>query len=259
MPHELAVLFLHHADDAATRANLAAVRHFNPGVPVVPISNWGKRLPGGFHCRDICAGGRRLLPSYRGSGLRGAWRRHRGILDRMWVWRNSDLPAYFWARWRRRPVNALRWVIFEWDMYCNANLLDWYGPSFSCPVVATSLQIPGINDNFPFFNEKEVATMPPPLRPFRMACNPWAGMMFGDDALHAIADRVHAVHYCNGFCEVRVATVANSLGLRPQANANPLSQQTLRAVTDFGMADIENFEKPSVFHRVKRLSPAMPS
>jgi len=248
---ELAVLFLHHADDAATRNNLAALRHHNPWVPVVPVSNFGVRLPGGYDARQMTTGWRKMLPSHRRGGLLRSWGRLRKNLEPRWVWRNSDLPAYMFMLWKNRPVQARRWFIFEWDMYCNVNLADWLGPVMDSPVVATSLQYPGRND-FHYFNESEMRKVPDSLRPHVMAANPWAGMLFSEDALCAIARRVQEADWHGGFCEMRVATVARSLGYQPIANPNPLAQRTLRAVTSF---TLEQIDVQSVWHKVKTHDP----
>ena len=61
--HDVAVLFTHHADDATTRNNIAVLKHYNPDVPVIPISQWGVTLPGGYNARAMTAGWRKLLPS----------------------------------------------------------------------------------------------------------------------------------------------------------------------------------------------------
>ncbi|MDB5326116.1 MAG: hypothetical protein JWM57_1685 [Phycisphaerales bacterium] len=247
--HDLAVLFLHHTDDAATRNNLACVRHFNPSVPIIPLSNWGVTLPGGFHPRNMTRGWRKLLPAFRGKGLAGAWGRYRLNLAPRWVWRNADLAAYLWMTWPRRPVQARRWVILEWDVYCNTSLVDWYAPNWDEAVTSTCTQVPGRNDEFYFFNEKERLAIPAAYRPSLMATNPWAGMMFSDEALTAIAARVRESAWCNGFCELRVATAAKSLGYEPTIHRNPLAARTLRSPTMFDLAEID---VPSVWHRVKR-------
>ncbi|HEX8325161.1 MAG TPA: hypothetical protein VF595_14760 [Tepidisphaeraceae bacterium] len=247
--HDLAAIFLHHADDATTRNNLACVRHYNPGVPVVPLSNWGVTLPGGFHPRDMTRGWRRLLPAFRGRGLAGAWRRYRLDLDKAWVWRNVDLATYLWIAWPGRPIQARRWVILEWDVYCNTALANWYAPNWNDAVASTSIQLPGRNDDFYFFNDRERSAVPAAYRASFMATNPWAGMMLSDEALTAVAQRVRQSNWCNGFCELRVATAARSLGYEPAVLRNPLAARTLRAPTQFTLADID---VPSVWHRVKQ-------
>lgn len=250
--HDVAVLFIHHADDPTTRNNLAAVRHYNPGVPVIPVSNWGVTLPDGHHSREMIAGWSKLLPPYRGRGLRGLWRRFKLDLDRGWIWRNVDLIAYLWITWNNRPIEARRWVVFEWDIYCNTNLREWFGASFDGDLVTSFLQKPGPGHPFPHFNQGEVAIIPEPLRPHMMGANPWAGILMSDKALKAIAERVRQTQYAHAFSEVRVATVAQSLGLELTRNVNPQARHTLSSVATFTMDDID---KPSVWHRVKQHDP----
>lgn len=88
-----------------------------------------------------------------------------------------------------------------------------------------------------------------------MFCNVdllWAGMLFHEDALCAIARRVRELDWHDGFRELCVATVARSLGLEPIANPNPLAQRTLRAVTTF---ELDQIDAASVWHKVKKHDP----
>ncbi len=251
--HEVAVLFTHHADNAATRNNLAVLRHHNPGVPVIPMSQWGVTLKDGYNASQMTAGWRRLLPSFRTSrGIKGMIDRWRQKFEPRWIWRNADLSAYMWILWPSRPVQAKRWVIFEWDMYCNVRLADFYAGTWDAPVVSTFQQFPDKNPDFYYFNDAEKQRLPESLKPHLMATNPWAGMMFSDAALKGIANRVRELRFRNGFCELRVGTVARSLGFMPVPNANPLASRTLRSVPEF---EVREMDVASVWHKVKRHDP----
>jgi hypothetical protein len=251
--HELAALFFHHTADATTRNNLAVLRHYNPGVPIIPLSNSGVLLPGGYDSRKMIGGWRKLLPSFRGKGFAGAWDRWHMRLPRQWVWRNVDLMAYLWIAWPRRPVRAKRWAIIEWDICATQPLSTWYADNWNDPMSSTFIQTPGRHD-FHHFNEAELARMPADLRPWLIGANPWAGSFFSDEALNAIAGSVRNTSWCNGFCEIRGATVANSLGMTPVAFRNPQASQTLRSMTNFTPADID---RPGLWHRVKQHDPVV--
>ena len=82
-----------------------------------------------------------------------------------------------------------------------------------------------------------------------MAATPWAGMFCSDRALNGISRVVRETNYVNGFCEVRYATAANSLGMTPIANRNPLAKQTLRGLPEF---TIEAMHVHSIWHKVKK-------
>ena len=153
---------------------------------MIPISQWGVTLPGGYNARAMTAGWRKLLPSYRGHGIQGAIRRFRQQIDPRWVWRNADLCAYLWITWQKRTVQAKRWVIFEWDMYASVSVRDFYRDVWDEDIVGSFQQMPGLDD-FYYFTDKENARIPTALQPHLMAATPWAGMFFSDRALNGIA------------------------------------------------------------------------
>src|SRR5882724_2211784 len=114
MAKELGILFLHHATNPVTRANLASARRQNPRATIVTMSA-GEKFPNGYSLE--------ATPHIQQFHSRNS---HRG----------SDWLVCSWFLQRRERCK--KWWIIEWDTYCATSVRNYYRPVWDFPFVASS-------------------------------------------------------------------------------------------------------------------------
>lgn len=220
---EYGIFFLYHDTGPETRNNLALLRYFNPGVPIIPINQWSNQVfPGGYRAKKLSTGKWR---AHRPRWFGGTWKQplrrlFRGV-DRSYVWRNGDLSVYQWITQYERP-HAERWIITEWDCFCTTNLRWVYQDVWDADIAATNVHQP--EQDAPWHFARERPHVPDSYRPHLAGLAPLAGILVRAEVLYDIAQAVlKEPAWRKSFCEVRIATVANALGFEAEeiARAKP--------------------------------------
>jgi len=212
---EIGVLFAYHHTRGPTNANFASFASSNPDSAVVPI-----RLSSGL----VNFGYSRLKPN-------GFLRWLVGSNDRLY-WRNLD--AVYYEYYRERSENCKRWLLAEWDLFCNTDLEKFFGAFWDKPFVSTNITGPG----WCWFDE--VCNMPLEAQCFAAGCAPLAGTLISDECLEKIvlgswwADR-------SVFCELRIATLARMSGFE-------LSQHLFGGI---GCEKRPEIKGPGLWHPIK--------
>lgn len=236
MPAEsLAILFVHHKVDLATCQNLASFRQNNPAVPVIPIST-GPALPGGVSLADS-------PEAYE------IWQRHTrqpGLAAR-----STDVAIYLWHRYLRGTIDADRWVIVEWDAYCNQSVQEFFGPVWKYLLSGPSVRWPNREPEWFWFKTKN--SLPQHLHPWAVGIVPFCFILVDAGLLSRVVANVPWDHLGNCNSELRFATLCNSLGGSPVANPNAgpnITWQPLYLASNFR-------EVPGMWHPIKQIYPEL--
>jgi len=250
--NDVGILFLHHNNDPVTLSHLELIRVSNPNVQVIPISQWGVTLEGGHNARELADECDWVADRFADLPVGTAH-----TLDpsqREMIWRNADLVIYLWHRSRRE--SAKRWIVLEWDVFCNISVDEFYAPVWDSDVAATSVPAYRWGSNrvhrspWYWFRRPELQRLPRRYRAYAAGVAPLAGVLLSDDALGQISDVVlNDPALSQVFCELRMGTVARYLGCELQ-EIGSLATQTLTGEREFSRCDIN---VPSIWHKVKTL------
>lgn len=196
---KLAILFLYHKCDDLTRFSLSKLVESNPDAVIIPLTDSvSEHLPGTV---DVSK-----FPSN-------------------WVvkspWENIDVTVYRW--FENRTLDAERYIFIEYDCLCTVNLMEHYSSVWQADIAGADLFTRSENPKWAFFNPTLIGDLSAKDRPFAAGLVPFVGTMFSHDALATFVSKVDRSAI---FCELRIGTTINRLGLKYQRF--PLSmRQTL--------------------------------
>jgi len=218
--HDLCVLFLYHKCDELTRFNLQSLREFNPTAFILPLTDSvPELLPGSI---DV---GR--LPSF---------------CDEASKWRGIDATLYRW--FKHRTINARRYLIFEYDCLCTVSISDYYAEVWDADVAGVEFFKRQDNPRWRWFVDDELNNIPWEDRSYAAGIVPFACTMFS----HAALDKIVANVYRHDiFCELRLGTTVNKLGLKFQRL--PVTKRS--TICWHGYSWQTN--RPGIFHAIKSL------
>lgn len=180
----LAILFLHHLDDAVTRHHFDLVRRHNPRAVLVPIVDEPRgALPGAI---DV-------------SRYPTPW-------DTRDKWRSCDTMIYRW--FAHRTFDAERYVVLEYDCRCDVDLLEYYRPYLDGDVVVATWKTPRSHPSWHWFDE--AARMAPEDLEAASGLTPMACALFTHDALERVCKLVTDADVIS---ELRMGTAIARAGL----------------------------------------------
>ena len=182
-PYELCILYLHHRDDAVTRLHMDLLVRSNPFALIVPI---------------VDAPESALPLSVDVSQLPTPWNTTN-------KWRSCDTMIYRW--FAHRTCDAKRYVVLEYDCWCDVDLVEFYAEYADADVVTSHYDVG--DKPWAWFVERD--RLGPEDRPFAAGVSPIAGTMFTHAALEqvcAMASREDV------YCELRLGTAIARCGLR---------------------------------------------
>jgi hypothetical protein len=185
MVHEYAVFFHYYRDCPVTTYHFDRVRRLNPGVPVVPVCAEGPaHLPGTIDLRGT-------LPPDEAADL----------------WSYCDHLLY--RGFERRPVEAKRWIVMEWDARMDASMPEIWREAWDCPVAAQSWCDPESDPYWNWWPHRRY--LPDFLQPYPMGIL-MATALYSHEALERL---VAAVPRDRVYCELRLGSTLRYLGFTP--------------------------------------------
>lgn len=179
---ELTILFVHHDCCDVTRFHFDVVNSVQPGL-VVPV-----------FCNDGTCG--RPIP--RAIRLPMSFTRGRN-------WHNVDWIIRDWFRSCDR-VDSKRYVIMDWDCYCNIDLQNWFGDLWDSPFVGSNVA----EQSWYWFLQRDFL----PHNLFHFACGVWPlnGVLMSNFAMQIFASELLPEGI---FSELRLPTVLAGRGIQP--------------------------------------------
>lgn len=194
---ELGILFAYHRLGPVVERNLGSLSELNSDATVIPIATTeGLNVSSGFWAYD-----------------NRFWFNLTGGLDSKLSWYNLD--ALYYEYYRRRNDNCKRWLLAEWDVFCNGSIKDYFGSLWDAPFVSTDIHEKGSG----WFWFCDTDKMPNDVRKFATGLSPLAGTLISDAALEKIVLNSWWIDR-PVFCELRLGTIARFSGVEMFPNPN---------------------------------------
>jgi hypothetical protein len=182
----LCILFFFHNTDALTKFHLASLRQSNPSAVIVPVTDSvHELLPGSI---DVAH-----FPSPWADAHK---------------WRSIDTALYRW--FENRTFNARHYLIVEYDCLCTVDLKDYYAEVMNADVAGVDFFRIKDNPRWKWFMQSELNNIPEVDRKYAAGVVPLTCMLFSHEALEKIVANVYRQDI---FCELRLGTIINKLGL----------------------------------------------
>lgn len=171
----------------AYEENRASFLQFNPGVEVVTVFNE-------FH----------------------------GVADRRLAWLCSDISFYNWYLEHGETNHAARYLLIEWDCWCDVNLKSYFANTWDFDLVVPSVKYHE-RDEWNWFNS--IGLLPDHAKRYATGVVPFCGLLLSDRAMRIICPEIIKPEYASVISELRLGTVASMLGIDPVCN--PVCNRTL--------------------------------
>jgi hypothetical protein len=213
---EVTILFVHHDSCQVTQTHYEVLNNSHPGNVIPVFCNDGT-------CGNPLPNAIRLPMSYtRGRN-----------------WHNVDWIVRDWFRSCDR-IDSKRYVIIDWDCYCNISLQAWFGEWWDSHLVGSNVA----DASWYWFSQRDFL----PHSLFRFACGVWPlnGLLISNLAMHVFASEALPDGV---FSELRLPTVLAGRGFqasglpteKSQNNTYLSNRESVRVVGD------------GLFHPVKQL------
>jgi len=128
------------------------------------------------------------------------------------AWLNSDLSIFNWYNEHKDTVRSKRFLLVEWDCWCDINLKTYYRSVWDYDVVAPCVKYPE-RDDWHWFND--LSKLPESSRLFATGIVPFSGILLSEKAMRIINDEILKPEYTGLNSELRFATIATMLGFDP--------------------------------------------
>lgn len=191
--NKLGIIFLHHKTDDVTINNLQSFKKWNPDAVFVTMSP-DEALPGGYSIQN--------MPDWLEK-----WKVQTSKPDMLA--KSTDLLIYAW--YANRKENCEKWLIVEWDTFCNCSVEDYFGQLIEQDLVGAYIQVLG-KDNWYWF--PQLNSFPEILHKNAAGIVPMSLVLVSDTALNSIYKSLDVFNnnFGAGNGELRFATLAKFAG-----------------------------------------------
>jgi hypothetical protein len=159
------------------------------------------------------------------------------------AWLSSDLNIFLWYVEEGYKIQSERFLIVEWDCWCNCNLKEYYRRVWDCNVVGPSVFYPE-RDYWNWF--RYIPNLPPEVRRYATGIVPFNGILLSRYAIEAISKEILKKEFDDLNSEMRLATIASMLNMDPVVN--PVCNRNI-TWTEFDHLDLG---QKSLYHPVKK-------
>lgn len=142
--------------------------------------------------------------------------------DNEQAWLASDLPMFYWYLINGRKHNSKRYLLVEWDCWCDCDLKDYFKLVWDLDLVVPSVKYPERDEWYWF---KHYSVLPNNLQKYATGIVPFCGILVSDYAMNKISQEIIKPDYLNLISELRLGTVATMLGIDPVPN--PVCNRTI--------------------------------
>ena len=218
---DLCILFFYHKCDELTRKHYELLVNSNPDACIIPLTRAvSEHLPGSVDVAEFAAGWEISQP-----------------------WRNIDVTLYAW--FQNRAVSAQRYILIEYDCYCDVDLKSHYAEVWDADIAGVDYFTSSANPGWHWFNPGELQKLPAQDRQHAAGVVPFVGMMFSHSALEKI---VASLDQRDLFCELRLGTAIKKWGLR--FKRLPLRKRLLISWHAYPW----QINQPGLYHGIKSLN-----
>jgi hypothetical protein len=221
MNNECIIVFGYHLrHDATTWMHYALMQHFNPGIPIIPISDGNSlELP---NTVDVST-----FPS--------RW----DISDQ---WQSSDTQLYRW--FENRKVEAQRYIFVEYDVYCQLSFREFFKDVWHAEMACARFFTYKDEPTWPWFTKNDgYMSLPDDLKPYAAGCLPLGLLLVSHEALEKIVANAAPA---KAFSELRFGTTVCKLGIR-------VSAVDSGSIT-WNQSRIRVRPYPTIYHPIKDIS-----
>lgn len=138
------------------------------------------------------------------------------------AWLNTDLAIFLWYKENRYKIKSERFLLLEWDCWCNINLKEYYRRVWDLDVVAPTVLYPE-RDNWHWFQKLD--KMPVHARLYATGIIPFCGILVSEKAMNKICEEIIKSDYHDLISELRFPTIATMLSFDPVPN--PVCSRTI--------------------------------
>lgn len=192
----IGIIFTHHKNDDATLYNFNRLKQFNPDKTVYPVGFKGADLlPNSFVVDDS----QQYLPKNTG----------RPEEPKFVYWTQADLLIYDFV-YHNELIHD-KYLIFEWDTYCNCSIEEFYGEALNKNTFAHTVHNP-VFERWTWYEQlsAEQRSKFDALGGY----TPMSGLLFSKELLLKMKQHIldNPRRYDNVFSELRIASIAKTLG-----------------------------------------------
>jgi hypothetical protein len=131
------------------------------------------------------------------------------------AWLSTDLTIFQWYNIHKDKINSERFLLLEWDCWCDINAKEYYLPVWNYDLIVPSVVYPE-RDSWQWFNT--MSLLPLRARLYATGIIPFCGILVSEKAMRAINDEILKPEYEGLNSELRFTTIATMLGFDPVPN-----------------------------------------
>lgn len=137
------------------------------------------------------------------------------ITDKKTAWLSSDITIFKWFNANQQNLQVERFLLLEWDCWCDMNLKEYFSLVWDCDVVGPSVKYYE-RDKWDWFNS--IDKLPHRARIFATGIVPFCGILLSSKAMTAINNEILKDEFQSLNSELRLPTIATMLGFDPVPN-----------------------------------------
>jgi len=131
------------------------------------------------------------------------------------AWLCSELPFFYWYLTNGEIQNSERYLLVEWDCWCDGDLKQYFNRVWDCDLVVPSVMYPE-RDNWYWFST--INHLPEHSRKFATGVVPFCGILLSNKAMKRISKEIVKPKYMTVISELRLGTIATMLQIDPVPN-----------------------------------------
>ncbi len=138
------------------------------------------------------------------------------------AWLSTDLSIFHWYRKFGAAHPAARYLLVEWDCWCDCDLHEYFTRVWDCDVVGPCVKYPERDDWYWF---STINKLPDYARAYSTGIVPFCGLLLSDRAMKEICTEILKPEYKYLNSELRLPTIATMLNFDPVTN--PVCSRTI--------------------------------
>ncbi len=134
------------------------------------------------------------------------------------AWLCSDIPMYQWYLENSKKQNSARYLLVEWDCWCDVDLKEYFKKVWDCDLVVPCVKYPE-RDSWYWFSK--INDLPKNVIKYAVGVMPFCGILISNKAMKKICREIVKPKYMKVISELRLGTIATMLKIDPIPNPVP--------------------------------------